>query len=31
MKVLHLSNVIGEKIGGGVHEVVANLYKYQKF
>ena len=30
MKVLHLSNVIGEKIGGGVHEVVANLYKYQK-
>ena len=30
MKVLHLSNVIGEKIGGGVHEVVANQYKYQK-
>ena len=30
MKILHLSNVIGEKIGGGVHEVVSNLYKYQK-
>lgn len=30
MKILHLSNVIGEKNGGGVHEVVANLYKYQK-
>ena len=30
MKILHLSNVIGENEGGGVHEVVANLYKYQK-
>jgi len=30
MKILHLSNVIGEKKGGGVHEVVSNLYKYQK-
>lgn len=30
MKILHLSNVISEKSGGGVHEVVKNLYKYQK-
>ena len=30
MKILHLSNVIGEHKGGGVHEVVSNLYKYQK-
>ncbi len=30
MNILHLSNVIGEKKGGGVHEVVSNLYKYQK-
>jgi glycosyltransferase involved in cell wall biosynthesis len=30
MKILHLSNVIGESKGGGVHEVVSNLYKYQK-
>ena len=30
MKILHLSNVICEKSGGGVHEVVKNLYKYQK-
>tara|TARA_B110000238_G_C16112281_1_gene433227 strand:+ start:907 stop:2058 length:1152 start_codon:yes stop_codon:yes gene_type:complete len=30
MKILHLSNVIGEKSGGGIHEVVSNLYKYQK-
>lgn len=30
MNILHLSNVIGESIGGGVHEVVSNLYKYQK-
>jgi glycosyltransferase involved in cell wall biosynthesis len=31
MKILHLSNVIGERKGGGVHEVVSNFYKYQKF
>lgn len=30
MRVLHLSNVIGEKKGGGIHEVVSNLYRYQK-
>ena len=30
MNILHLSNVIGETIGGGIHEVVSNLYKYQK-
>jgi glycosyltransferase involved in cell wall biosynthesis len=30
MKILHLSNVIGESKGGGVHEVVSNFYKYQK-
>ena len=30
MKVLHLSNVIGEHKGGGVHEVVSNFYKYQR-
>ena len=30
MNILHLSNVIGEFKGGGVHEVVSNLYKYQK-
>jgi glycosyltransferase involved in cell wall biosynthesis len=30
MNILHLSNVIGESKGGGVHEVVSNLYKYQK-
>ena len=30
MKILHLSNVIGEHKGGGVHEVVSNFYKYQK-
>ncbi|MDB9996342.1 glycosyltransferase [Gammaproteobacteria bacterium] len=30
IKVLHLSNIIGEKKGGGIHEVVANFYKYQK-
>ena len=30
MKILHLSNVIGECKGGGVHEVVSNLYRYQK-
>ena len=30
LKILHLSNVIGEKKGGGVHEVVSNLYRYQK-
>lgn len=29
MKVLHLSNVIGHQKGGGIHEVVSNLYKYQ--
>lgn len=29
MKVLHLSNVIGHQKGGGIHEVVFNLYKYQ--
>ena len=29
MKILHLSNVIGENKGGGVHEVVSNLYKNQ--
>ena len=30
MKILHLSNIVGEKRGGGVHEVVSNLYKHQK-
>lgn len=30
MKILHLSNVIGEHKGGGIHEVVSNLYKYQR-
>jgi len=30
MKILHLSNVIGEYRGGGVHEVVSNFYRYQK-
>ena len=30
MKILHLSNVIGDKKGGGIHEVVSNFYKYQK-
>jgi glycosyltransferase involved in cell wall biosynthesis len=30
MKILHLSNIIGERKGGGVHEVVSNFYKYQK-
>lgn len=30
MKILHLANVIGEHKGGGVHEVVVNLYKNQK-
>jgi glycosyltransferase involved in cell wall biosynthesis len=30
MKILHLSNIIGEKKGGGVHEVVTNIFKYQK-
>jgi len=30
MKILHLANVVGEHKGGGVHEVVSNLYKYQK-
>ena len=30
MKILHLSNVIGEKKGGGVHEVVSNAYRCQK-
>lgn len=30
MKILHLSNIIGEKKGGGIHEVVKNFYKYQK-
>jgi len=31
VRILHLSNVIGEHKGGGVHEVVSNLYKYQKY
>ncbi len=31
MKILHLSNVIGEHKGGGVHEVVSNFYRNQKF
>jgi glycosyltransferase involved in cell wall biosynthesis len=30
MKILHLSNVIGKLKGGGVHEVVCNIYKSQK-
>lgn len=30
MNILHLSNVVGEKKGGGIHEVVSQLYKYQK-
>lgn len=30
MKILHLSNVIGENKGGGVHAVVSNLYKNQR-
>jgi glycosyltransferase involved in cell wall biosynthesis len=30
MRILHLSNIVGEKRGGGVHEVVSNLYKHQK-
>lgn len=30
MKILHLTNVFGQKIGGGIHEVVSNLYNYQK-
>ena len=30
MKILHLSNVLGELNGGGVHEVVSNLYRCQK-
>ena len=30
MKVLHLANVIGDNKGGGVNEVVSNLYKNQK-
>lgn len=30
LKILHLSNVIGVKKGGGIHEVVSNFYKYQK-
>lgn len=29
MKVLHLSNVIGKKRGGGVHEVAFNFWNYQ--
>lgn len=30
MRILHLSNIIGQKKGGGIHEVVSNLYRYQK-
>jgi|TARA_B110000977_G_C11055311_1_gene483841 glycosyltransferase involved in cell wall biosynthesis len=30
LKILHLANVIGEKKGGGIHEVVSNFYRYQK-
>jgi len=30
LKILHLSNTIGVKKGGGIHEVVSNFYKYQK-
>jgi glycosyltransferase involved in cell wall biosynthesis len=30
LRILHLSNVIGEHKGGGVHEVVSNLYTNQK-
>ena len=30
MKVLHLANVLGDHVGGGVNEVVSNLYKNQK-
>ena len=31
MKILHLANVIGHHKGGGVHEVVSNCYRNQKF
>lgn len=30
MRILHLANVFGHKIGGGIHEVVDSLYNYQK-
>ena len=30
LKILHLANVLGERKGGGLHEVVVNLYKNQK-
>lgn len=30
MKILHLSNIVGKKKGGGIHQVVSNLYRYQK-
>jgi glycosyltransferase involved in cell wall biosynthesis len=30
MKILHLANTYGEEKGGGVHEVVSNVSKYQK-
>ena len=29
LKILHLSNVLGDQKGGGIHEVVSNFYKYQ--
>ena len=29
-KILHLSNVLGERKGGGIHEVVSNYYIQQK-
>ena len=30
MKILHLSNVFGQNIGGGIHEVVKNFFIFQK-
>jgi glycosyltransferase involved in cell wall biosynthesis len=30
LKILHLANIIGERKGGGIHEVVSNFYRYQK-
>ena len=30
MKILHLTNIVGEHKGGGLHEVVSNLYRCQK-
>ena len=30
MRILHLTNIVGEHKGGGLHEVVSNLYRCQK-